>query len=255
MEAGADRAREILMRDAARRKRACWSWPRRSRSACRTTRTGGRGSSSNLAVHPDYTASVRAALAPLGEQAIIEEQRPFAEVKAAYERAAIAVVPSKWEEPFGRTALEAHAGGAALISSGTGGLAEVSGNAALILPEVSADAIGTALDRLVGDEALRVRLAEAGAKRRGSISTSRRKPHGWMISTKPSRADKVIRGHALRAGARSTAAGDFRVGLNARHHRGEPVRALLCQVVLRRSGRTGPPRHRRGFPPACGRNR
>ena len=120
---------------------------------------------SNLAVHPDYVAAVRAALSPLGEQAIIEEQRPFAEVKTAYERAAIAVVPSKWDEPFGRTALEAHAGGAALISSGTGGLAEVSGKAALILPEVSPEAIGVAVGTLIADEALRAKLAEAGAKR------------------------------------------------------------------------------------------
>jgi glycosyltransferase involved in cell wall biosynthesis len=120
---------------------------------------------SNLAVHPDYVAAVREALAPLGEQAIIEEQRPFAEVKAAYEQAAIAVVPSKWDEPFGRTALEAHAGGAALISSGTGGLAEVSGKAALVVQEVTADALGTALSVLITDEGLRGRLADAGAKR------------------------------------------------------------------------------------------
>lgn len=120
---------------------------------------------SNIAVHPDYTAAVRAALAPVGTRAVIEEQRPFAEVKAAYERAAIAVVPSKWNEPFGRTALEAHAGGAALISSGTGGLAEVSGKTALLLREVSPGAIGAALATLIADESLRQKLAEAGAQR------------------------------------------------------------------------------------------
>jgi glycosyltransferase involved in cell wall biosynthesis len=120
---------------------------------------------SNVAVHPEYTAKVREALAPLGGQASIEEQRPFAEVKAGYELAAIAVVPSKWNEPFGRTALEAHAGGAALISSGTGGLAEVSSKAAFMLPAVTPEAIGAALSQLIEDEALRSKLADAGARR------------------------------------------------------------------------------------------
>ncbi len=41
------------------------------------------------------------------------------------------VVPSRWQEPFGLTALEAMANGAALICSGRGGLAEVIGDVAL----------------------------------------------------------------------------------------------------------------------------
>ena len=36
----------------------------------------------------------------------------------------IAVIPSRWEEPFGRTALEASSRGCATIISNTGGLAE-----------------------------------------------------------------------------------------------------------------------------------
>jgi glycosyltransferase involved in cell wall biosynthesis len=110
-----------------------------------------------------FLQAVRSALAPLGERARIEIQRPFPEVKAAYEAAAIALVPSIMSEPFGRTALEAHAGGAALISSGTGGLREVSGAAALYLPEVTADAITAAIDVLIETPALRERLARDGA--------------------------------------------------------------------------------------------
>ena len=131
-----------------------------------------------LASLPDWTArfilsavrenaatleAVRSALAPLGARARIEVQRPFVEVKAAYEAAAIAIVPSMVSEAFGRTALEAHAGGAALISSGIGGLREVSGTSALYLPEVTADAIAAALGRLVGAPDLRARLAREGA--------------------------------------------------------------------------------------------
>ena len=66
-------------------------------------------------------------------------------------------------EAFGRTALEAHAGGAALISSGIGGLREVSGTSALYLPDVAADAIAAALDALIDAPGLRERLAREGA--------------------------------------------------------------------------------------------
>jgi glycosyltransferase involved in cell wall biosynthesis len=110
-----------------------------------------------------YLQAVRAALAPLASRARIDTQRPFAEVKAAFEAAAIALVPSIMSEPFGRTALEAHAGGAALISSGTGGLREVSGSAAIYLTEVTADTITSALDRLIDAPDRRAELAREAA--------------------------------------------------------------------------------------------
>jgi glycosyltransferase involved in cell wall biosynthesis len=126
---------------------------------------------SHIEAHPDYLAGIRAALSGLGERIRIETQIPFAGVKAACESAAIALVPSKWAEPFGRTALEAHAGGAALISSGTGGLAEISGSDALILSAVTADAIAACVGRLIENPDLRRRLASEGAKRvRGRFS-------------------------------------------------------------------------------------
>jgi glycosyltransferase involved in cell wall biosynthesis len=118
---------------------------------------------STVQIEPHYFASVQAALAPLGDRAQIEVQQPFSVVKAACERAAIALVPSKWAEPFGRTALEAHAGGAALISSGTGGLREASGEHALYLRKVSAEAIAEAINTLVAAPELLAKLAGEGA--------------------------------------------------------------------------------------------
>jgi glycosyltransferase involved in cell wall biosynthesis len=120
---------------------------------------------SDTGVHREYFASVGMALSPLGARARIEMQRPFAEVKAAFERAAIALVPSKWVEPFGRTALEAHAGGAALISSGSGGLSEISGDTALILKSVEARAIAEAVRMLIVNDGARGSLALAGYRR------------------------------------------------------------------------------------------
>ncbi len=58
-------------------------------------------------------------------------QSPYAQVKMAWERAAVGMVLTKTPEPFGRTALEALASGTALITSGLGGLAEVCGPDAL----------------------------------------------------------------------------------------------------------------------------
>ena len=118
--------------------------------------------------NPRYMAELQSALAPLGERARIRSNVPFADVKQAYETAAIALVPSIWNEPFGRTAIEAMAGGAALICSGRGGLAEVIGPAAegaALQAEPSADALQVAIETLVGDLALRQRIAAAGQER------------------------------------------------------------------------------------------
>ena len=45
----------------------------------------------------------------------------------------IAVVPSRWQEPFGRTALEASSRGCATIISGRGGLKETTDHAVILL--------------------------------------------------------------------------------------------------------------------------
>jgi len=112
---------------------------------------------------PGYFERVRNTLSTVSDRVWLRTDVPFDVVKHAYERAAIALVPSKWEEPFGRTALEAHAGGAALISSGTGGLTEISRDNAVLLPEVSGDTIEAALKRLLMNDTHRTQLAQAGA--------------------------------------------------------------------------------------------
>jgi glycosyltransferase involved in cell wall biosynthesis len=113
----------------------------------------------------EYFAAIVDTMRPCGSQAEVLSGVPFPEVKRRTELAAISLVPSKWAEPFGRVALEAHAGGAALISSGTGGLREISGDAALYLESVTAPAIAGALRQLARDGALRARLARRGDER------------------------------------------------------------------------------------------
>jgi len=116
-------------------------------------------------VHPSYFAKIQSVIASLGDSADVQLNRPFEYVKAEFERAAIAVIPSKWAEPFGRTCLEAHAGGAAVISSGTGGLASISGDCALYVDPNDPRSIAGAISNLIADGALRKGLAQRGQER------------------------------------------------------------------------------------------
>jgi glycosyltransferase involved in cell wall biosynthesis len=79
-------------------------------------------------------------------------------------QAAIVVVPSRWPEPLGRVAQEALACGAAVVSSGRGGLPEATGEAALTADPDSPDALAGAILRLARDHALRAELAERGQR-------------------------------------------------------------------------------------------
>ncbi len=90
---------------------------------------------------------------------------PHVAVLQAMARAAIVVVPSRWEEPFGLTALEAMACGAAVACSGRGGLAEIVGDAALAIDPDRPSTIAQALRRLAGDTGLRTELSVRGERR------------------------------------------------------------------------------------------
>ena len=80
-------------------------------------------------------------------------------------RAAIVIVPSRWPEPFGLTALEAMASGAALICSARGALPEVAGEAALYADPDDPDALAEAITLLARDPERRAALGAAGRER------------------------------------------------------------------------------------------
>ena len=101
-------------------------------------------------------------LRSLPERVTILANQPIAAVRNWMKRVAIAVVPSLCREAFGLTAIEAHAAGAAVISSGRGGLREASGESALYLDRVESTDIDHALRRLMSDSSLRLNLAAMG---------------------------------------------------------------------------------------------
>ena len=114
---------------------------------------------------PETVRTLGNAAEASGGRIRIDSNLPHAEVRAAWEKAAIGLALTKTPEPFGRTALEALASGAALITSGLGGLAEVCGPCAIMVDPGDADALAAALGALIDAPDQRTDLARAGRKR------------------------------------------------------------------------------------------
>jgi glycosyltransferase involved in cell wall biosynthesis len=114
---------------------------------------------------PKTVQALRAAAAVFDGRVTIDANAPYAEVKAAWQTAAIGLVLTKTPEPFGRTALEAMASGAALVTSGRGGLAEICGSAAVIVDPVDHDGLAAELASLMDSPELRAKFAHAGRAR------------------------------------------------------------------------------------------
>ncbi|CUW46392.1 glycosyltransferase family 4 protein [Novacetimonas hansenii] len=88
--------------------------------------------------------------------------RPHADVLAAMGRAAIVVMPGRWPEPFGLSALEAMAAGAALVSAPYGALSRVVGDGGLLVPPMPVEGLAAALSGLMGAPAARAALSARG---------------------------------------------------------------------------------------------
>src|SRR3984885_10929204 len=114
---------------------------------------------------PETVNALRAAAEPFNGRIRVDSNVPYAEVKAAWERAEVGMVLTTGPEPFGRTALEAMASGAALITSGRGGLAEICGPCAVTVEPSDAAGIAAALGELLDAPERRAELARAGRER------------------------------------------------------------------------------------------
>lgn len=110
-----------------------------------------------------FTKTVGAGAERAGVRVLGYRDQAF--VLEAMARAAIVVMPSRWQEPFGLVALEAMASGAALICSPRGGLREVAGDVALYVDPDDPPAVASAICSLATDPARRDAMAEAGRAR------------------------------------------------------------------------------------------
>ncbi|WP_109105593.1 glycosyltransferase [Azospirillum sp. TSO35-2] len=92
-----------------------------------------------------------------------------------FARSNVLVFPSVFQEPFGITHVEAMAAGLAVISSGTGGSAEIlrDGVDGLLFPAEDHEALAARLRRLVEDRAAWARLALSGRDRARDFTVAR----------------------------------------------------------------------------------
>lgn len=96
---------------------------------------------------------------------VMRGYQPHAAVLQAMGRAAIVVMPSRWEEPFGLVAIEAMASGAALITTRRGALPDIAGEAALYADPDEPATIAEAIRALALDAPRRAELATCGRAR------------------------------------------------------------------------------------------
>jgi UDP-glucose:(glucosyl)LPS alpha-1,2-glucosyltransferase len=115
------------------------------------------------AADTDFTRHLRPLAAAAGVR--LAGYLPHSDVLAAMSRAALVLMPSRWQEPFGLTALEAMACGAALVCSSRGGLPEVGGGAVTYVNPENPASVAAAVVALGQDPAGRAARAGAGLAR------------------------------------------------------------------------------------------
>jgi glycosyltransferase involved in cell wall biosynthesis len=129
---------------------------------------GADGMSANSR-ETDYVREIRGMASAAGVAMLGYRDHPL--VLEAMTRAAIVVVPSRWNEPFGLAALEAIACGAPLIVSPRGGLPEVAGDAAVYTNPDDPVEIAAAIVALAADPERRAALSMAGRQRARGFDT------------------------------------------------------------------------------------
>jgi glycosyltransferase involved in cell wall biosynthesis len=104
----------------------------------------------------------------------VVENVPNTEVIRAWANCTVAVVPSRWPEPFGRVALEAMGAGCPVVASAVGGLADlvVDGTTGILVPPGDAAALRAAIQQLLADPGRRKSMGNAGRRRAAEFTAS-----------------------------------------------------------------------------------
>lgn len=127
---------------------------------------------------PEYLASLKERSRHFG----IENRVKFLgmlgreEVLNSMRNATLFISASLWEEPFGRTNIEALACGAPLVAADTGAIREIVGDSdcALIYPKQDAGALAASLETVLTSEDMRRRMSRLGIERIKSAYTMER---------------------------------------------------------------------------------
>lgn len=107
-----------------------------------------------------YEEAVSNALAPLGPRARMTGFLQQAEIRKLQQESAIIACPSLWQEPMGKTALEALAAGSALLTTRRGGIPEAAEGRAHIVDDPNVETLAAALEKLLTDDAYRTSLQD-----------------------------------------------------------------------------------------------
>jgi glycosyltransferase involved in cell wall biosynthesis/O-antigen/teichoic acid export membrane protein len=126
---------------------------------------------------------------------------PHTEVVAAWRHAAAGVVPSRVPEGFGLVAVECLAAGTPCVVSALGGLLDVvaDGVEGLHVPPGDAEALAGALQRLLRDEGLRMRLGEAGPAKAAQFTLSHVAPRVEAVYTRVIDSETTILAEGVQA--------------------------------------------------------
>jgi glycosyltransferase involved in cell wall biosynthesis len=109
------------------------------------------GAPSNISFFDRSAKIVQEAVKKMPDQIIHYAKCPYKETLSWFKEAAISVVPSKWDEPFGRTVLESLTNSCALITSDKGGIPEITKDASINLTEVKSEFIAYSLRDLMNN--------------------------------------------------------------------------------------------------------
>jgi glycosyltransferase involved in cell wall biosynthesis len=115
---------------------------------------------------PSFTATIRDAVAALGERVRVLPAQPREEIFRLYREADVFVLPT-WREGFPNVVVEAMAAGLPVVATPVGAIAEIveDGRTGLLVPVKDAAALEAALGRLIDDAGLRRSLGAAGRAR------------------------------------------------------------------------------------------
>ncbi len=113
----------------------------------------------------EYEKETHKNLSELGRQCEYTGYIGHDEVMRYFSRAEIAVIPSVWDEPFGRTVLEAMASTAAVVTSGTGGIKEIIGSTGIVVNPPTPEGLGRAILELAENPTKRAAAQQEGYKR------------------------------------------------------------------------------------------